>query len=307
MANILILGSEGFTGKHFLEYLKKNNLMHECYLADRIPQNLIKKKNYYTIDLRKKGEIASLIRNLKPAFIFNFAGIIYSKDLKEQISGNVITTENLLSSIIKIKNYNPKVLLIGTAAEYGIVDDSDIPISETCKRRPMSNYGLSKFYMDKLAEKYIMNSDIRIFRTKTFNIMGPGMSEQLVVGAISMQIDKIIKKMQSRDLYIGNLDTERDFIDIRDVVASYWKISNSDFIGEVFNIGSGKPTKIRNILNLFVKYSGLNINIKQKKKLIKENDPQCIYADIAKVRKLLKWNPEITLEESIKNIMSFKK
>ena len=125
MTKILILGSEGFTGKYFSFFLKKNYIKSENYYVDRIPPQKNKMGNYYNIDLLKKKEILYLLRNFKPDLIFNFAGLIFSNNLRELFNLNVITAENLLSSINEIKSYSPKVLLIGSSAEYGIVNKSD--------------------------------------------------------------------------------------------------------------------------------------------------------------------------------------
>jgi len=304
MDKILILGAEGFTGRHFLKFLKKNKIKSENYLIDIAEKRVNESENFYRVNLLKKKEIFEFLKKFKPDLVFNFIGLNFSSDLHELIKINIITVENLFSSINEIKNYSPKILLIGSAAEYGIVNDSDLPVNETCKKKPISNYGLSKVFLDKLAEKYILNSKIRIYRAKPFNIIGPGQSENLVTGSISSQIEKIRKGLQPYELYVGNLEAERDFIDIRDVVAAYWKIMNSNFSGEVFNIGSGKPIKIRNIVENFIKFSGLNIKVVQKGKLVKKIDIPSIYADITKIRKMLKWKPEITLEQSIKDTLN---
>jgi len=302
---ILILGSEGFMGKYLLYWFKKNNIISENYFIDILPKKIVKKENYYRIDLLKKREVLSFFRSYKPDLIFNFVALMFSNDLKELININVMAVENLLNSINEIKDYNPKVLLIGSAAEYGFVDDSDLPINESFRKRPISNYGLSKVFLDKLAEKYVSNSNIRIYRAKPFNIQGPNMSDKLVVGSISAQIEKIRKGLQSKELHIGNLDAKRDFIDIRDAVSAFWKIINSDYIGEVFNIGSGIPYTIRKIVKTFIKYSGLKIELVQKKELARKIDPPNIYADITKIQKLLKWRPEITVEKSINDLLNF--
>jgi GDP-4-dehydro-6-deoxy-D-mannose reductase len=304
LKKILILGSEGFTGKYFFDFLKINDIKSENYLVDKIPENLIKRENYYEIDLLKKREIYNFLRDLKPELIFNFIGLMFSNNLHKLININVITAENLLSSINDIKNYDPEVLLIGSAAEYGFVDYSDLPINETCKKKPINNYGLSKVFLDKLAEKHIQNSNIRIYRAKPFNFIGPGLSEKLIIGTISLQIEKIRKGLQPNNLYVGNLEARRDFVDIRDVVSAYWRIINSNCAGEVFNIGSGKPTKVKSIVKNFIKLLGLNVKIVQRRNLVKKIDPPDIYSDITKIRKSLRWKPEITLEQSIKDILS---
>jgi len=304
MDKILILGSEGFTGRHFLNFLKKNKIKSENYLIDVVEKRLNESEKFYKVDLLKKEEIFEFLKKFKPDFIFNFIGLNFSNNLHELIKINIIAAENLLSSINEIKNYSPKILLIGSAAEYGIVDDSDLPVNETCKKRPINNYGLSKVFLDKLAEKYILNSKIRIYRAKPFNVIGPGQSENLVTGSISSQLKKIRNGLQPYELYVGNLEAERDFVDIRDVVAAYWKIMASNFSGEVFNIGSGKPIKIRNIVKNFIKFSGLDIRVLQKRKLVKKIDIPNIYADIKKIRKMLKWKPEIALKQSIKDTLN---
>ena len=114
------------------------------------------------------------------------------------------------------------------------------------------------------------------------------MSEKLVIGSISQQIEKIRKGLQPIELYVGNLDSKRDFIDIRDAFSAYWKIINSDCEGEVFNIGRGIPLKTGWVAEAFIKYSGLKIKAVQKEELKKKIDPPNIYADITKIQKILK-------------------
>lgn len=305
MNKILILGSEGFTGKYLFKFIKRNNLDNEIYLVDKIPKKLIKKNNYYQLDLLKKKGILQFLKCYTPDLIFNLIGLNFSDNMLDLFKINVLTAENLLSSINEIKNYVPKVLLIGSAAEYGKVNKSDLPIVEACKKRAVSNYGLSKVFLNKLAEKYIMNSKIKIFRTKTFNIIGPGLSEKLLVGSIALQIEKIGKGLQPNELYVGNLNSERDFIDIRDVVAAYWKIIKSDFPGEVFNIGRGRPFKIRKIVEDFIILSGLRIKIVKRENLLRKNDSPCVYSNITKLSKHIKWRPQISLEQSIKDMLKF--
>lgn len=305
MNKILILGSEGFTGKYLFEFIKKNNSEKDIYLVDKIPKKLIKKKNYYQLDLLKKREILQFLKCYTPDIIFNFVGLIFSDNILELFKINVLTADNLLSSINEIYGYIPKVLLIGSAAEYGKVNKSDLPIAETCKKRPVGNYGLSKVFLNALANKYILNSKIKIFRAKTFNIIGPGLSEKLLAGSIALQMEKIRKGLQPNELYVGNLNSERDFIDIRDVVVAYWKIINSDFSGEVFNIGRGRPVKIRKIVENFIILSGLRMKIVKREDLLRKIDPDFIYSDITKLRKHIKWRPQIALEQSIKDMLKF--
>ncbi len=295
----------GFTGKHLTEFLKISSPGSEIYLVDKIPKKTTGGKNYFKLDLLKKEEILQFLNGYRPDLIFNLLGLNFSDNILELFKINVLTANNLLSSIEEVQNYTPKVLLIGSAAEYGNVKKSDLPITEDCIKRPVSNYGLSKVYLDVLAEKYIIHSKIKIFRAKTFNIIGPGLSDKLSGGSIVLQIEKIRKGLQSHELYVGNLNTERDFVDIRDVVAAYWNIINSEFSGEVFNIGRGCPIKMKIIVKYFIRTSGMEIKTVQKEDLFKKNDPQCVYSDITKIKKLLNWKPEIEHEQSIKDMLEF--
>jgi GDP-4-dehydro-6-deoxy-D-mannose reductase len=307
MKKILILGSEGFTGRYFYHYIQKNRLAEKCYQIDQVKLYKPKKELYYHINLLDEKEIFQFLCHHKPDAIFNFAGLIFNHDFVSMIQANVTLVEILFNAILRIKNYFPKILTIGTAAEYGYVESKHLPINENCPRNPVNNYGLSKVYLQELVDKYSRTTDLQIYMVKPFNLIGPGQSEQLIMGSISRQIERIKKGLQPNEVYVGNTDRERDFLDVRDAVSAYYRLVQSEHTLEPFNVGSGRPTRIDRMIANYIEFTKLNITIVEKEIRKKLADPYSIYADISKISQKIGWQPEISLDQSLYDIYQYNK
>lgn len=294
---ILVLGSEGFIGKSFIKYyINEGNSNCNLHMID---VQDIKKRNYYKCNASNFEKINIIIRKIKPDEIFNFSGS-FSNNFENDYINNVIVTKNIFDALILSNNINCKILINGSAAEYGLIKDFDNPVNEEDPLNPISFYGLSKVYQTFLAKTYFLRNDLNVFIARPFNIMGYGVSDKLFVGRLLNEIKKNLKKKSK--IVLGNLDSERDYLDIEDLIRAYQKIMNKGKPGEIYNIGSGNAIKIRDLLNIFLDIFGINENeVELNKDFNIKFDIPKIIADISKLKQL-NWNKEISLEMSIGKI-----
>jgi GDP-4-dehydro-6-deoxy-D-mannose reductase len=177
MSNILITGITGFTGFYLVEYLeeiKKN--MNIIGIGRHAPNN---EYNYEFIkcDLLNSDIIKDIVKAVKPDYVFHLAGLTRSSNLKLLYDVNVIGSINLLEALKAIKELvDPKILILGSSAEYGIVKENELPISENNHLRPITHYGVSKVSQDLLGYQYYANYGLKIIRVRPFNLIGPGQS-----------------------------------------------------------------------------------------------------------------------------------
>jgi len=138
---------------------------------------------------------------------------------------------------------------------------------------------------------------------RVFNVLGPGQSPELVPAAFLHQIASILKG-DAEEIKVGNLDTARDFTDIRDVVSALWLLLTADdrVVGEVFNVASGNATRIGDILEECIRLSGRQIRIAQDTSRMRKTDVRSICGDIQKIRRVLDWSPRLDWKQSLRDM-----
>lgn len=307
MKTVLVTGANGFTGRHFIDYVKGLNHGLNIIGIDVKEErfNSSRRFKFIKLDLLDKGKLQGIIAKVCPDYVFHFAGINFSGNYKILLESNVLATSNLLEAVLNNKHkHQPRMLIVGSSAEYGVVPLNKQPIPESSALRPVTFYGVTKASQGLLALQYHFRYGLHIVLARPFNIIGPGQSSGFICGSIVEQI-KNIKKNKTRGLTVGNISTSRDFVDIRDVVRAYWMLlaAKKNISGEAFNIGSGKAYSIKLVLDTLLGYSELKVKIKQKRQMIRVNDVPYQKADISKIKKTINWKPEISITTSLKDML----
>jgi len=296
---IIILGSEGFIGKSFVNYYKRlNDSNIELYFVDIVP---IKKNNYYNVNATHFDKINKIIQKIRPDEIYNFSGS-FTNVFKTDYQNNVIVTKNIIESILLNNLDKCKILINGSAAEYGLIQREDFIVNEDYPLNPISFYGLSKTFQTYLAKTYFLMNDVNVYITRPFNIIGYGISSKLFIGRLINEIKLNIK--EKRKITLGNLSNERDYIDIEDLINAYSKIIRKGVPGEIYNIGSRNSIKTKNLLKKFMEIFEIDKKyIEIDKNFIRKFDIPKIIADNTKLKEL-GWTNKISLENSIQKIKS---
>ena len=301
----LITGVCGFSGRYLADYLlKKKVSVYGIDIKSGLPSQWAHLKSHiklYNASLLDKNRINFLIRKIRPNYIFHLAGLLKGNDFKELFRVNVLGTRNVLDAALKVK---AKVLISGSAAEYGFVSRKDLPIKETTPHRPVNYYGLSKLIQTTMGYRYFISQRADVYLTRVFNMTGPGEPDTMVCSALVQQIRKINEQKVKPIIYTGNLSPQRDFIDVRDVVRAYWLVINKGKPGEIYNVCSGRAYSIKEVLAKLIKISGIKkIIIKQSPDKIKTVDIPIQIGNYRKIRKDTGWKPEISFKQTLKDIL----
>ncbi len=281
MINVLITGAKGVSGRNLAELLSAEKGMR-IYLTDLYTEA---GADRFVCDLTDCEAVDRIVEQIRPARIYNLAGN-YSDDYETNYRVNALATKNLLDACLRQK-LGVRVLLIGSAAEYGLVRPEENPVREDHPLSPVSHYGLSKVYQTALMKFYSNVFDMDIVMARTFNLMGEGFPTRLFVGNLLKQIvdykNGAVKKIQ-----VGNLENKRDYLHVTNACKYYISIMNFGLQGEIYNVGSGVSVKTRDILNKILLENGIDeseIVFFDSGKKLKIDIPD-IYADISKVSKL---------------------
>lgn len=301
----LITGVDGFVGKYLSEYLLKQD--YEIY-GTTISENYKNDKiNVKKMNLLDTEQVNAVINDVKPDKIFHLAGqsaVGFSwKEPALTISVNVNGTVNLLEAV---KNYSKdsKILIIGSSDQYGIIKPEDCPIKETQLQIPQSPYGISKKTQEELGKLYVKAYKMNIIFVRAFNHIGAGQGENFVVPDFASKIVKI-EKGAIPVLKVGNLDTLRDFTDVRDIARGYVMLLENGKIGESYNIGSGNVVRVRQILEKLVNLSNKEIKIEIDKEKFRPVDIPIVQCDNSKIKRDTGWKPEISIDETLKDVLKY--
>ncbi|MDP2939813.1 MAG: GDP-mannose 4,6-dehydratase [Candidatus Omnitrophota bacterium] len=300
MDKVLILGINGFIGRHFQNYIVEKNLISDFSFTgvDKTEPDKFTGIKYKKIDLLDYSSFQELILEESPDYIINLTGTFNSEnfELMEDINVGISRSifKILLKKGVRIKN----ILLIGSAAEYGL--NNNLPINEYEPLNPINPYGFSKSMQTLYALFYFNNFGINVNIARTFNLVGKDISTSLSIGSFANQI----KKAQNGDtIYVGNLNTKRDFLNVEDAISAFWKILINEKKGEIYNVCSGRSYFIKDILNFLIEKSKKKLNVSVKKEYIKTSDTMDSYGDNAKLRKDTGWREENNIFTALKEML----
>ncbi|WP_462351477.1 GDP-mannose 4,6-dehydratase [Fusobacterium varium] len=309
MKKAMIIGAAGFVGGYLIDHLK-DDMNWEVY-GTKLEIEKIERKDIeiYNFDILEKKEIVKLFERIKPDYIFNLAAqssvSLSWKNPILTVDINIKGVINILEAVREIKQYNPKIILIGSSEEYGNVKEDEIPVKEENNLRPGNIYAVTKVCQNMIGKIYSSAYEMDIVNIRAFNHIGPKQAPIFVVSDFCKQVAEIEKGLREPIIYTGNLEAERDFTDVRDIVRAYSALALNGKKGETYNVGSGKAISIKEILNIILKNSTKSIEIRRDEKRYRPIDIPIIEADIEKLKEITAWKPEILLEESIKEIVSY--
>jgi GDP-4-dehydro-6-deoxy-D-mannose reductase len=253
---VLIIGSSGFTGKHLADFLFRRpsvELHRANHASPKTPDS-----RFHVSDVSKAALAAKLIEKIKPSEIYHLVGS-YTNDYDTDYVSNVATAKNILDAV-RALGAETKILLVGSSAEYGFPVDADKAVREDHPLRPVSIYGLMKLMETALMGTYVRLYDMNIVAVRPFNLFGDGISTRLFAGKMEQEIARY-KRGEIKKIVTGDLSVERDFIDIREAVRYYAAVMEKGKAGEVYNVGSGKSTPLKNILTRMLASEDLSFDI----------------------------------------------
>ncbi len=313
MIKVLITGITGFVGSHLAEYLldmeniEVYGIVRRCSKMDNI-EHIKEKLNLYECDIKDASSVRHVIDKVKPHKIFHLAAQSFVPASfnapAETLSTNIIGQLNILEAVRDL-GFDPIIHIAGSSEEYGLVEENEVPITEDNPLRPLSPSGVSKIAQDLMGFQYHKSFGLRIIRTRAFNHTGPRRPEPFVCSNFARQIALIEKDRQEPVIYTGNLDSARDFTDVRDMVHAYWLATEVCIPGEVYNICSQKAHKIREVLDTLLSFTKIKPQIKIDPQRMRPSDVPLLVGSCKKFRDLSGWHPKIPFEKTLKDILDW--
>jgi len=306
---ILITGVTAFVGSHLADYLIDEEKL-EVY-GIRRPRSrdefTRKEITYHEADVADYTGVSAVVKKVKPDFLFHLAAqsdvALSWKAPSVTIATNVLGTLNVLEAV---RHESPDTIIhfAGSSEEYGLVQPNEVPIKETNPLRPMSPYGVSKVAADLLSQQYCKSYGIKVVVTRGFNHTGPRRGEFFATSSFAKQIAEI---EGGRDpvIYVGNLEAQRDWTDVRDMVKAYWLAASLCPFGKPFNICSGRAVKVGDMLNMLLGMASVKIQVEQDEARMRPSDVPILLGDSGRFREATGWEPKVPFEETLEDLLDY--
>jgi GDP-4-dehydro-6-deoxy-D-mannose reductase len=301
---VLITGASGFTGIHLIEFLSTRQDIRITALARKIPAHFASTQNTSWVegDILNPDKIVETISAVEPDTVIHLAGLNRGS-LHELHKTNVTGTQNILDATLRI-NPDCPILVISSSAAYGYAGNT--PIAETHILKPLSEYGVSKAAQETLCQRYHETKGCQVAVARPFNLVGPNQPDSFVCGRIVQQVIEI-EEGKRTGLDLLEIQSCRDFIDVREVVKAYWMlVTHAKFreecAGKAFNIGSGKSSPISTVIHLLQEITGKEYQLH----LPASSPPITIpsqMSDNTRIHRITGWNPHISLKESLSDML----
>jgi GDP-4-dehydro-6-deoxy-D-mannose reductase len=311
---VLITGVTGFVGSYVAEYALTQGA--EVYGACRWRSNteniesIRSRLQLVEADLRDQSSTQEMLRTARPELIFHLAGqsqVMTSWHAPvETLQTNIIGQAHLLEAIRHLGEPFPRILVVGSSEEYGLVQEKELPVTEQHELRPLSPYAVSKVAQDLLAYQYGRSYGIPCIRARAFNHEGPRRGEVFVTSTFAKQIAEIEAGLREPVILVGNLKARRDYTDVRDIVRGYWLLLAKGEPSEVYNLCSGHSHAIQEILDFFIQNSTVrNIRIQEDPARLRPSDLPNLFGSAAKMHAATGWVPEISFQQTLQDVLDY--
>jgi GDP-4-dehydro-6-deoxy-D-mannose reductase len=303
MSKILVTGVNGFVGAHLIRELVQNG-NEVVGVGGPIgnagtPESL---RAYLQLDLNSK-EAAQTIDFTDIDGVIHLAGLAAVgpsfDDPMLYINTNIGIESNLFEAALA-QGAKPRFLIISSGALYD--PRADLPLTETSRVLPSSPYAVSKLGQEELA-KYYTSRGLECIIARPFNHIGPGQMGGFIVPDLAMQV-VAVEQGKSSEISVGNLDSERDYTDVRDIARAYRLLLEKGKSEQTYNICTGKSVSGHAILDALMSLSPSRPAVTANQDLMRPSDNPIIFGSHDKLTADTGWQPEISLDTTLSDVVS---
>jgi GDP-4-dehydro-6-deoxy-D-mannose reductase len=260
----------------------------------------------HQVDLLDRDRVDAVVREIQPQWVFHLAALSSPAASWDDPAGTIATNAgleaNLLAALIKQKPM-PRVVVVGSADEYGRPVGRARRLDESTPLRPLTPYGVSKVTQDLLALQYHLSHGLPAIRMRPFNHAGPRQAPQFAIASFAQQIARIELGKQPPILKVGNLEARRDFTDVRDIVRAYLLAAEKGKPGEVYNVGSGTAPRLRELVAKLLKMTPASITVEVDPTRAHPVEAAVYVCDARRFERLTGWHPRIALDTMLRDTL----
>lgn len=300
---VLITGGAGFVAQFLVRHLRRMD--PACQII--VPGF----EQAAMLDIRERDAVGGLIRQVRPTAVVHLAAIAAPTEARGapdrawevNLTGTRIVAEEIL-----VHAPEARFVYAGSSDAYGAAFiNASGPLNEDAPLQPMNVYAATKAAADLLIGQMAYDG-LRAIRFRPFNHTGPEQGDAYVIPAFARQIAEIAAGRREPVVRVGNIAVERDFLDVRDVVRAYAIAALGDLPpapGLVFNLASGRPTALREVLETLIDRAGVSVDVQADPAKMRPADVVRTWGDFSKARAQLGWSPAIPLVQTLGDVLDY--
>lgn len=271
-------------------------------------EHLIGRVTIHEGDVEDAFSLDTAIAAARPERIFHLAAQSYpSASWNAPVLTMRANVEGTLNLLEAARRHVPqaRIHIAGTSAEYGWVRPDEVPIREDRPLRPASPYGVSKVAAELSGLQYHDSFGMHVLVTRSFNHVGPRQGDRCSIQTFCRQMAMIEAGRQPPTLLVGNLEPRRDFTHTRDVARALWLLLERGAPGQVYNLCSGRATRIGDIVQLVVERGRVPVTVQVDPSRLRPSDEPLLLGDNTRLRAATGWEPTITIETIVDELLAY--
>jgi len=308
-SRILVTGAAGFVASHLGEMCAERSdleligLQRPTSVTRVLPPGFVAGVE---ADLLDQEGLKEAVSEARPDSIIHLAGQSSVHESYRNPGGtllaNVLGTQHLLFTAEKAQVR--RVLVVGSADEYGDIRPEDVPLREDRPLAPLSPYAVSRVAQGALCSEFARRKTVEIVRTRTFPHTGKRRGAVFAESSFARQIAEIELERASPVIHVGNLDAIRDFSDVREVIEAYLLLLERGESGVVYNVCSGKGVAMREILSALVALSSVKVEIHVDPARLRPSDLPVLIGDPSRLRAATGFAPSGALDRALADLLA---
>jgi nucleoside-diphosphate-sugar epimerase len=311
----LVTGGNGFVGQWLVrEMIRRGWTVTSAGPRVQAAVDLLKPEEREQIvdllmDVTDGESVSNAIERSLPDTIIHLAGISYVPDAASAparaFDVNVTGMVRLLSKIRVWRNagvIDPVVVVVGSGEQYGRHEGTRLPLREDTPQHPLSVYAASKAAQEVAALQAFRSEGMKVICTRSFSHSGFGHAPQFLLPSLVRRAVQL--RGRPGALSIGNGDTVRDLLHVRDVVDAYLKLAESGVAGEVYNVCSGIGISVRSLAERVLARVGITAEVVQAPNLMRKVDVPVSIGDNTKLQRAADWRPEMSVDDIIDDLIN---
>ena len=310
---VLITGATGPVGSALASHLLAEHdvevhIFKRWRSDTRSIERLLDRLVVHEGDIEDYISLERAIRASAPDRVYHLAAQSYpSESWGAPVATCRVNLEGTVNVLEAVRRHRPqaRVHIAGTSAQYGWVDPHETPIPETRAMRPLSPYGVSKVAAELMGLQYHDSHRLHVVVTRSFNHVGPHQGDRCSIQTFCRQMAAIEAGAKEPVIEVGNLESERDFSHTEDVARALWLLLEHGEPGEVYNLCSGRPTRVADIVELVREHGRAPAEIAVDPARLRPSDEPVLFGDNSKLRAVTGWEPAIGIEEIVVEILEY--
>ena len=302
----LITGITGMIGSHFAQTTRENGWPTFGIARNSASSRIAASPDpdIFRVDILDRDALESVFAEVKPDFVVHMAAQAFNSiSWKTEDSTHLNNYQGTVNVLRASQRFAPdaKVIIACSSAEYGNIKPADCPLQEERFLQPITPYGVSKAATECLGYQYFINFGLNVFLPRLFIHVGTGHPPATAIQNFARQLALIAKGRLEPVVRVGNLESARDFIDVRDGVAAMMMLLEKGKPGEPINICTGTAYKISDILERLIRISGLDIKVETEETLFRPSDEPLLLGDNIKL-KTIGWEQKYTIDQTLQAV-----